>query len=104
MRNRLLIAGAALGAMIALQGCASTIGKAAGYTVGGAAWVGVKGSKLAWKGGKLAAKTTGRTVKGAATGIHDEFSKPGQSEPQTQTLAQSDVRQASQRETADLPY
>ena len=93
MRVRLIIGGAAL---IALAGCAAPMGEAAGNVVGGAAWVGVKGSKLAFKGGKFAAKTTGRTVKGAAVGIHDEFSRPKD--------VDAEVRQVSQREAADLPY
>jgi hypothetical protein len=87
-----LICGAA--AAMALAGCAAPMGEAAGNVVGGAAWAGVKGSKLAFKGGKFAARTTGRTVKGAAVGIHDEFSRPKEAE----------VQQVSQRETADLPY
>jgi len=92
MRNQLIIGAAAL---LALAGCAAPMGEAAGNVVGGAAWAGSKGAKLAFKGGKFAVKTTGRTVKGAAVGIHDEFSP----QPEAQ-----EVRQVSQREAADLPY
>lgn len=92
MRIRLVLIAAA--GALSLGGCASQMGEVAGNVVGGTAWVGVKGSKAVFKGGKFAAKTTGRTVKGAAVGIHDEFSKPKEAE----------VQQISQRETADLPY
>ena len=36
----------------------------------------MKGGKLAWKGGSFAAKTAGKTVVGAARGVHEEFSSP----------------------------
>ncbi len=44
--------------------CAKTVGQAAGTVVGGAAFAVLKGGSYA-----------GRTVKGAANGVHDEFAK-----------------------------
>ena len=61
---------------LALGGCAGPMGSVAGNVVGGAAWGVMKGSKLAWKGGSFAAKTAGKTVVGAAKGVHEEFSTP----------------------------
>ncbi len=60
----------------AVSGCAAPIGSVAGNVVGGAAWGAMKGGKLAWKGGSFAAKTAGKTVVGAARGVHEEFSSP----------------------------
>ena len=57
-----------------LSGCAAGMGSVAGNVVGGAAWGAMKGGRLAWKGGTFAAKATGRTVVGAARGVHEEFS------------------------------
>ncbi len=57
-----------------LCGCAAGMGSVAGNVVGGAAWGAMKGGQLAWKGGTIAAKATGRTVVGAARGVHEEFS------------------------------
>ena len=56
------------------SGCAASMGSVAGNMVGGAAWGMMKGGKLAWKGGQLAAQATGKTVVGAAKGVHNEFS------------------------------
>lgn len=67
-----LAGAAALG--LFLSACASSshaIGSAAGDVVGGTAWV-------AMKGGGIVLKTTARTMKGAARGIHQEFSSPSQ--------------------------
>ena len=69
---------AAIAALVlACTGCASNqVGTVAGDMVGGTAWVAVKGTTAIFKGTKFAVVTTGRTVKGAATGIDQEFSKP----------------------------
>ncbi len=67
---------------------AAETGKVAGNAVGGAAWVAMKGGGLAFKGGSFVVKTTGRTVVGAARGIHEEFSKPQAAKVQTQAQAQ----------------
>ena len=64
----------ALGLMLIAAGCAAPMGQAAGTIAGGAGWIGLKAGKVAWTGGKFAVKTTGRTVIGAAKGIHEEFS------------------------------
>ncbi len=65
------------GLLLSCAACASQqVGTVAGDVVGGTAWVAVKGGKALFNGGKFAVKTTGRTVKGAATGIHEEFDKP----------------------------
>ncbi len=56
------------------SGCAASMGSVAGNMIGGAAWGAMKGGKLAWKGGQLAAQATGKTVVGAAKGVHNEFS------------------------------
>jgi hypothetical protein len=106
MRNRTIGLTAAAILVLALAGCAGPMGEVAGDVVGGTAWAGVKGSKLLVKGGKFAAKTTGRTVVGAAKGVHEEFSE----KPQYQTSAQpaqsqpARVAANSQREDATLPY
>ena len=63
---------------VALSGCAAPMGSAAGNVVGGVAWGAMKGGKLAWKGGSFAAKAAGKTVVGAAKGVHEEFSAPDQ--------------------------
>ena len=81
-------------------GAAKPIGTAAGELIGGTAWVTSKGAKLAFKGGKFAAKTTGRTVVGAARGVHEEFSKPeGASAAQT-AAAQTPAAQGGAAKTA----
>jgi hypothetical protein len=77
------------GACSGCAGAAGPIGTAAGDVVGGTAWLGEKGAKLAFRGGKFAAKTTGRTVKGAANGIHEEFSKPDDSKAAAARSAQA---------------
>ena len=59
---------------LGLGGCAAAAGSVAGNVIGGAAWGAVKGGKLAWKGGSFVGKTAGRTVVGAARGVHEEFS------------------------------
>ena len=60
---------------VSLSGCAAaSMGTVAGNVLGGAAWGAMKGGQLAWKGGSIAAKATGRTVVGAAKGVHNEFS------------------------------
>jgi hypothetical protein len=59
-----------------LSGCAAGMGSMAGNVVGGAAWGMMKGGQLAWKGGGIAAQAAGKTVVGAAKGVHGEFS-PG---------------------------
>ena len=103
MRSVALAALAAMAAAIValMGGCASSggaaapMGAVAGNVVGGTAWLGVHGAKLAWKGGKLAAQTTGRTVVGAARGVHEEFSKP-QTPAQPTTATPARTAQASQ--------
>ncbi len=103
-------------------GAAAPLGTVAGNVVGGTAWLGMKGAGLAWKGGKFAAKTTGKTVVGAAKGVHEEFSKPDNPPPATTQTAQtghgpitngptsnspasnSQVSQLSQSQSATLPY
>ena len=92
--------GATLGGCSSSSGAAAPIGTAAGDLVGGVAWVGVKGANLAWKGGKLAAKTTGRTVVGAARGVNEEFSKPPVQPAATASASPSPVSQASQSQAA----
>lgn len=59
---------------VGASGCAASMGQVAGNVIGGAAWGAMKGGKLAWKGGQLAAQATGKTVVGAAKGVHNEFS------------------------------
>ena len=60
---------------VSLSGCAAaSMGSVAGNVMGGAAWGAMKGGQLAWKGGSIAAKATGKTVVGAARGVHNEFS------------------------------
>jgi hypothetical protein len=99
------LAGAAAIAAL-LAGCAGTaapVGTVAGDVVGGAAWAGVKGAKLAFTGGKFVAKTTGRTVIGAARGVHEEFSKPSEAPPpKTADAKNGQVSQASQAQGATL--
>ncbi len=76
MRVRSCNLAALLALGLALSGCAAPIGSAAGNAVGGVAWGAMKGGKLAWKGGSFAARTAGKTVVGAAKGVHEEFSSP----------------------------
>lgn len=59
---------------LSVSGCAASMGTVAGDVIGGAAWGAMKTGKVAWKGGSFAAKTAGRTVAGAARGVHEEFS------------------------------
>ncbi|HEY5412494.1 MAG TPA: hypothetical protein VIJ94_17380 [Caulobacteraceae bacterium] len=62
-----------------LSGCAAaSMGTVAGNVAGGAGWVAMKTGSLAWKGGTIAAKATGKTVVGAARGVHEEFSPKDQ--------------------------
>lgn len=61
---------------VSLCGCAAGMGSMAGNVVGGMAWGAMKGGQLAWKGGGIAAQAAGKTVVGAAKGVHGEFS-PG---------------------------
>lgn len=97
----LLAAAALLGGCSHSGGAAAPLGTVAGDVVGGTAWLGVKGAKLAFKGGKFAAKTTGRTVVGAAKGVHEEFSKPETPPPATASTARSgQVSQTSQAQGA----
>lgn len=65
-----------IGLTLSCAGCAAVAGSAAGNVVGRTAWVAMKGGGLMWKGGRFAVRTTGRTVVGAARGIHEEFSSP----------------------------
>jgi len=74
MRIRLGGLAAVLILGVSLSGCAASMGSVAGNMVGGAAWGMMKGGQLAWKGGSLAARATGKTVIGAAKGVHNEFS------------------------------
>jgi hypothetical protein len=67
---------AIIGLTLFCAGCAAEAGSTAGAVVGRTAWVAMKGGGLMWKGGSFAVKTTGRTVVGAARGIHEEFSSP----------------------------
>ena len=91
---------------LACSGCAGSakpIGMAAGEVLGGTAWVTQKGAKLAFKGGKFAVRTTGRTVVGAARGVHEEFSKPAEaSAAKTATARTGQVSQLSQGQRAAL--
>ena len=97
----LVAAAGVLGGCSSSSGAAAPIGTAAGDVIGGVAWVGAKGANLAWKGGKLAAKTTGRTVVGAARGVNEEFSKPPPPPAATASAAKAgQVSQASQSESA----
>lgn len=59
---------------VGTSGCAANMGAVAGNVVGGAAWGMMKGGQMAWKGGQIAAQATGKTVVGAAKGVHSEFS------------------------------
>jgi hypothetical protein len=109
MRIQALAALAVLAA--ALCGCANSngaaapVGAAAGNVIGGTAWLGMKGAGLAWKGGKLAAKTTGRVVVGAARGVNEEFSKPPPPPAATASATRTgQVSQASQAQGAALAY
>lgn len=61
---------------VSLCGCAAGMGSVAGNVVGGMAWGAMKGGQLAWKGGGIAAQAAGKTVVGAAKGVHGEFN-PG---------------------------
>ena len=85
---------------VMLTGCAAPMGQVAGTVAGNAA-------KFAWVGGKFAVKTTGRTVIGAAKGIHEEFSPKGERAPARST-ARDDrddrVGDLSQGQGATLPY
>ncbi len=74
MRIHIRGAAAILFLGLSLSGCAANMGAVAGNVVGGTAWGMMKGGKLAWKGGTFAAKVTGKTVVGAAKGVHEEFS------------------------------
>lgn len=74
MRNRIRGLAAILVLGLCTSGCAASMGSVAGNVLGGAAWGAMKGGKLAWKGGQFAAKATGKTVVGAAKGVHNEFS------------------------------
>ena len=84
MRTQVLVRAAAPIALFALTlactACAAPMGMAAGNVVGGAGWVAMKTGGVMFKGGKFAAKETGkgvvmagRTMKGAASGVHEEF-------------------------------
>jgi hypothetical protein len=74
MPNRIRGLAAILVLGLCTSGCAASMGSVAGNVLGGAAWGAMKGGKLAWKGGEFAAKATGKTVVGAAKGVHEEFS------------------------------
>jgi len=100
----LALAGAAL-ALAACSSASAPMGTVAGNAIGGTAWVAVKTTKLAFKGGKFAVKTTGRTVKGAAKGVHEEFSSKPDEEAQTKAAAAKPAQVAlSQSESTTLPY
>ena len=74
MRNTIRGLAAILVLGVSMSGCAASMGTMAGNVVGGAAWGAMKGGQLAWKGGSIAAQATGKTVVGAAKGVHEEFS------------------------------
>ena len=101
---RLACAAGLLALLGACQGGAAGLGTAAGDVVGGTAWATIKGAKYAYIGGKFVAKTTGRTVVGAARGVHEEFSKPadGTASPKTADAKGAQVSQASQGQGAAL--
>ena len=80
-----------------LSGCAAPMGQVAGTVAGNTA-------KYAWIGGKFAVKTTGRTVIGAAKGIHEEFSPKGERPPARSAARDDRVGDLSQGQGATLPY
>ncbi len=86
---------------IGLTGCAAAVGTVAGDMIGGAGWAAMKTGKVAVKGGALAARTTGRTVRGAARGVHDEFSPKDGASPQDDDAKPSD-RAQSRTAVSDL--
>ena len=93
---------------LGLGGCAASAGSVAGNMIGGAAWGAMKGGKLAWKGGSFVGKTAGRTVVGAARGVHEEFSgsRASDSRPPVQTASAEQTRTApasAHSEGAALP-
>ena len=100
----LRLASAAAILALGCTGCAAPMGEVAGNVVGRTVWVGAKTTKLAFKGGKFAARTTGRTVKGAAKGVHEEFSSKPDEEAQTKAPARPAKVALSQNEGTTLPY
>ncbi len=108
--HRLLLAGATALALIGLCACAAPMGEAAGTAIGGGAWTAMKVGKFAGKATVKTAMVAGRTVKGAAVGVHDEFSdrRDGRREREPQPAADepqpaSGATQVSQAEGAALP-
>ena len=100
----LALAGAVL-ALTACSGAGGPVGTVAGDAVGGTAWVAMKTTKLAFKGGKFAVKTTGRTFAGAARGVHEEFSSKPDGDAQAKTASEKPAKVAmSQSESTTLPY
>ncbi len=85
---RTIIAVLGLTAVLALGGCAAAVGQAAGYAIGGAAKGGLFAGKVGVKGAKLA----GRTVYGAAKGVHEEFSRPNGGEPEYVKVSEEAVK------------
>jgi hypothetical protein len=63
----------------------------------------MKSSKLAFRGGKYAAKTTGRAAVGAVRGVNEEFSRPSEPRPASTADSGSQPTQLSQSDTA-APY
>ncbi len=101
MRSQIRGLAAILILSLGLGGCAASAGSVAGNVIGGAAWGAMKGGKLAWKGGSFAAKTAGRTVVGAAKGVHEEFSEPKASSSEGQVQTASAERARPARSSAD---
>ncbi len=101
MRTQIRGLAAILVLSLGLGGCAASAGSVAGNVVGGAAWGAMKGGKLAWKGGSFAAKTAGRTVVGAAKGVHEEFSGPKASSADGQVQTASAERARPTTTSAD---
>ncbi len=110
MRIKMLARAAAhiagLSVLLACTACAAPMGQVAGSVVGGAGWAVMKTGGAMFKGGKFAAKETGagvkvagRTVKGAASGVHQEFS-----ESDATDSGQDQIGQLSQTERTTLPY
>ncbi len=105
-RDALAAGALALAGLLACTACAGPMGMVAGNVVGGAGWAVMKGGGAMFKGGKYAARETGRgvvvagrTVKGAASGVHEEFSE----QDATQS-GQDQIGQLSQTERTTLPY
>ncbi len=109
---RLLLAGAGALALIALSACAAPMGEAAGTAIGGGAWTAMKVGKFAGKATVKTVVVAGRTAKGAAVGVHDEFSNKhhGRKDEEPRPASNDEPQpaggttQVSQAESTALPY